>query len=219
MAKQSDQAPEGAQLHGADGQEALIEPASVTVGEGTADSPRTAPRARQEPAGAAPGTAVDTIDRAAVLALLKPHAIPFVTWAGALMEQATFEEEASDQAGLGIIASILTAATSAETFAAMDMYGADRLVGDEPGGRSPLLEITGAIPLESTFDEGPSCFAIFSAVVVETGESIQFSCGARAVQASVMKHMFEGWMPLRAFLVRRKKPTRKGFYPLNLEAP
>jgi hypothetical protein len=193
-------------------------PKPRNYGEGAEPDAQAALPTEEPPAPeAAPGTALEMPTQEQILDLLKPRSIPFLSWAAALMDQGDFAEEEAEASGLGIVASILTAATSEDVFAAMDMYGAERLIGTEPGGRSGLLEITGAIPLASTFDEGPSCFCIVSATVSETGERIQFSCGARAVQAAIMKHMSQGWLPFKAMLVRRRKPTRAGFYPINLE--
>jgi hypothetical protein len=188
--------------------------------------PKTTPtdsladREAPAPAGAAPATstALAIPTKAEMDKILGVRQIDFRAWATALLTSDTLEEEDTEEASLSILRAILTAETSEAVFAAMDLKSAEDLCGTEPGGSSNVLEISGAHPMASTFDEGPGSFAVFTARDLAEGADITFSCGARAVQAAVMTHMYQGWMPVKARLVRRSKPTRKGFYPLNLEA-
>lgn len=166
----------------------------------------------------ATSAAVAVIDDGTIEQLLEGRQLPVMQWAAALMERADYEEDAAANAGLDIIAAILGAQTSAEALAATTMRSVEELIGPDPGAHSPVLEITGATPLKSTFDDGPSCFAVISCTIVETGEQFKLTCGARAVQAAILAHVYRGWLPFRCILTRRLKPTRKGFYPLNLEA-
>lgn len=158
------------------------------------------------------------LDAQELEALLAPATMDYSTWLRSLLTDDRLEESDPDEAGIGILASILLAESSEQVLAAMDLKRAKALCGGEPGGHSPLLEITGARGMVSSFEEGAPAYAIVQAIVVETGERIQFTTGARAVQAAILKHIGEGWMPFRAILTIRRMPTRRGYYPLNLEA-
>lgn len=170
------------------------------------------------PATTGPGTALAIPSRAEMAEILGTRATDFKGWVRALSDLADFVEEDKEDRGLSIVKAILTAETSEAVFAAMNLQSANDLCGTEPGGRSSVLEFTGATPLESKYEQGPSCFAIFYARDLAEGRDLSFSCGARAVQAAVIAHMVRGWMPFKASLVRRSKPTEAGFYPLNLES-
>lgn len=165
-----------------------------------------------------PGGQVATFDRAALEQLLAPYTIGPLEWVRMLLTDAEFPEEATDEIGIGLLAAILSADSSEDALTALDLKRAKKLAGDEPGGHSPLLVITGARAVKSTFDEGASCYAIVDAVIKHSGEKIRFTTGARAVQAAIVKHVAEGWMPFEALLSIRAQPTAKGFHPLNLEA-
>ncbi|HEY6277149.1 MAG TPA: hypothetical protein VIX86_12550 [Streptosporangiaceae bacterium] len=170
------------------------------------------------PAASQPGTELAVLSRAEVDLLLAPYTVSLQEWLKMLLTDAEFPEVEQDEIGIGLLASILTAETSEEALRALDLQRAKVLAGGEPGGHSPLLEITGARALRSTFEDGPSCYAIVQATILATGERIQFTTGARAVQAVIVKHIGEGWLPFRALLSIRRQATQRGFYPLNLEA-
>jgi hypothetical protein len=178
-----------------------------------------APGTRGRPAGgdSAPGTAVAVLDKAQVEQLLAPYTVNLTDWLRMLVTDSEYPEVEQDEIGIGILASILTASTSEEALRALDLQRAKTLCGGEPGGHSPLLEITGARALQSTFEDGPSCYCIVQATIVSTGERIQFTTGGRAVQAVIVKHLGEGWMPFQGILTIRREATKRGFYPLNLE--
>jgi hypothetical protein len=150
--------------------------------------------------------------------LLAPATMDYSTWLEALLTDERLEDSDPDEAGIGILAAILLAETSEQALAALNLKRAKELCGGEPGGHSPLLEIRGARGMVSSFEEGAPAYAIVQAVIVSTGERIQFTTGARAVQAVILKHIGEGWLPFRAILTIRLHPTRRGFHPLNLEA-
>lgn len=150
--------------------------------------------------------------------LLEGRAIPLIAWGQALMNTAAYEDSAESDPTLDIVAAILGAETSAEALAATSMRTVEDLIGTEPGAHSPLLRIHGAKPLASSYEQGPSCFAVIDAEIPETGERFKLTCGGRAVQAAILAHTYRGWLPFEAVLVRRLKKTRAGFYPLNLEA-
>jgi hypothetical protein len=149
--------------------------------------------------------------------LLGVRTIPVRSWLAALVDMERFEETNQEEAALSIVKAILTAETSEQVFATMDMLTAEDLIGKDPGARSDVLTITNGFPLASTFEEGASAFAVISAINKAEQREFSFSCGARAVQAAVVAHMIRGWMPFDCVLTRRRKPTRAGFYPLNLE--
>jgi hypothetical protein len=164
------------------------------------------------------GAALAIPDAAQIAMLLDAKALPVVQWAGALLQRTEYEEDAGSDPGLDIVAAILGAETSVEVLAATSMRTVNDFIGTEPGAHSPLLRIHGAKPLASTFEEGPSCFAVIDCEIVAGGERFKLTCGARAVQAAILAHVYRGWLPFECILTRRLKPTRKGFYPLNLEA-
>lgn len=165
-----------------------------------------------------PGTQLATVSAGEIEALLEARQLPIVAWAGALLNKAEYQEDRADDAGLEMVAAILGGQTSAEILAATNMRTVLDMLGDKPGAHSPLLEITGAHPMKSTFEDGPSCFAVISATEVASGEQFKFTCGGRAVQAAILAHVYRDLLPFRCILTRRLKPTRAGFYPLNLEA-
>jgi hypothetical protein len=165
---------------------------------------------------ATPGTALAVLDPRELEALLEPYTIDVRTWVRALVGVGDMPETDANASIAGILAGILTAETSEQALAALELDRAKQMCGDEPGGKSPVLLITGARALKSAFEEGAACYALISAVVVESGETIRFTTGAYAVQAVVLKHIAEGWMPFKARLEISRKATQRGFYPLNL---
>jgi hypothetical protein len=169
-----------------------------------------------DPAGAQPGTAVAIPFSDTIEALLAPHTIDLITWARSLVTGSEYPETDAEEVGVGILASILTAKSSDEALSALDLERAKAMCGNEPGGHSPVLEITGARALKSTYSEGAPCYAIIDAIVLASGERIRFTTGARAVQAVVIAHMGNGWMPFRGQLEIRQQPTVAGYHPLNL---
>jgi hypothetical protein len=148
--------------------------------------------------------------------LLSPHTVSPVQWIRSLMAADELPDSDPDEMALGMMASILMAETSEEALAALDLSRALELCGGKPGGRSPALEIFGARPLKSTMEDGAPCYAIVSAVRLDTGEKIRFTTGARAVQTVIAKHVYEGWIPFKAALEIRREATARGFHPLNL---
>lgn len=155
---------------------------------------------------------------AEIAEILGGRTLDMRAWLAALTEAERFEETDAEDASLSIVKAIVLAASSEQVYAAMDMKHAKDLCGEDPGGRSNVLRIHGAFPLESTFEDGPSCFSVISATDLAENTDLTFSCGARAVQAAIWAHMYQGWMPMTCSLVRRRKPTRNQFYPLNLES-
>jgi hypothetical protein len=166
-----------------------------------------------------PGTALAVpFTQAELDTMLAPYQVDFRAWLTTLLSGAEFPEADAEESAMGMLAQILTAGDVDEMFAAMQMERAKAMCGNEPGGRSCVMDITAARPLKSTFEEGPGCFVIISAVEVASGRKFQFTTGARAVQASVAMAMHKGWLPLRCVLTIRRQATQRGFYPLNLEA-
>jgi hypothetical protein len=163
------------------------------------------------------GTTLAVPTQQELAAILGTRVIDMRGWISALAEQSKFEETEQEDAGLSIVRAILAAETSEQVFAAMAMRTSEELCPKDPGSRSQVMEFRGAFPLASTFEEGPSVFSVASVADVTSGEQFTFSVGARAVQAAFIAHMINGWYPFTFIMARRKKPTRAGFYPLNLE--
>lgn len=166
-----------------------------------------------------PAAQVATIERFSVAELdelLTPHTVSPVQWIRYLMATEEPPESDPDEMALGMMAQILLASTSEEALAALDLQRAKTMCGGEPGGRSPVLEIRGARALKSDYEDGAAVYCIVQAVQLDTGERIQFTTGARAVQMVIAKHLYEGWIPFRGALEIRREKTRRGFYPLNL---
>lgn len=186
----------------------------------TADAYATAgPGGDTREGNATPGTALAVpFTQAELDTMLAPWTVDFRAWLTTLLTGTEFPESDAEESAMGMLAQILTAGDVDEMFAAMQMERAKEMCGGEPGGRSFVMDITGARPLKSTFEEGPGTFAIISAVEVASGRKFQFTTGARAVQAAVAMAMHKGWLPLRCVLVIRSRATARGFYPLNLEA-
>lgn len=180
-----------------------------------AANPTPAQTALADPA---PGTDLVAAFGARVAELLGQHTISLEQWVTALLTDAEFEAADPEEATLGILAQILTARTSEEALASLQLERAKDMCGGEPGGHSPLLEIRGARPMKSTFEEGATCFCIVDAVYVHNGEPVRFTTGAKAVQAAIIAHIGNGWLPFQAILEIRNQPTAKGFHPLNLVA-
>lgn len=178
---------------------------AATMPAGTALAPRTA-------------TALEIPTLAEVQQILGIRRVDMRQWMMALAEQEQFEETDTEDNALSLLRGIFAAQSSEQVFDAMNMQGAKDLIGEEPGASTAVLEFHSAFPLASTYDEGPSCFGVFSTTQLADGKPVSFSCGARAVQGAMIMHMISGWVPFKAKLVRRRKPTRKGFYPLNLES-
>lgn len=160
----------------------------------------------------------ERIDLDQVLALLRPKAIDLTKWLIALASDTDFEAQDAPDASLNIMTQILLAESPAAALSATAMENAQSLGVIQPGDCSPLLEIREAIPLPSSYEEGASTFAVVRAINTETGSPVTFSCGSKAAQMVLIKFIGEGWMPFRAVLSMRRKPTKNGFYPLNLQA-
>jgi hypothetical protein len=165
-----------------------------------------------------PRTELAIPEPAELAQLLGARVLPVKKWIGALVEQERFEETDEEAAALSIVRAILLADTPESMFAAMNTQSVDDLLGKEPGARSNVFEIRSATPLASTFDEGPSVFAVISARDMAEGVDVTLSCGARAVQTAILAAQLRGWLPLKAAFERKRKPTRAGYYPINLVA-
>lgn len=168
---------------------------------------------QQQPAGQ-----LARVSNDAIAALFDAPPLDIISWARALAENTGYDDDGDSSPELDMVVAILTAQSSEEAMAVTNVRTATDLCGTEPGGHSPLLVITGARPLKSTFKDGPPCFAIVDATIKATSERIKLSCGGRTVQAVILAHINRGWLPFECVLTRRLKATRAGYYPLNLEA-
>ena len=183
------------------------------------DGPDQGPGEDTRQGSVTPGSALAVpFTQAELDTMLAPYQVDFRSWLTTLLTGAEYPEGDAEESAMGMLAQILTAGDLDEMFSAMQMERAKEMCGGEPGGRSFVMDITGARPMKSTFEEGPGTFVIISAIEVASGRKFQFTTGARAVQASVAMAMHKGWLPMRCVLVIRRKATARGFYPLNLEA-
>jgi hypothetical protein len=179
---------------------------------------REAVAAAPAPADKAPGTSLALMTNAELEELVGTRTVPIREWAASLVQDTDFPDDDPDEMALGILAGILLAGSSEEALAVTNLQRAKELCGNIPGGHSPLMEITAAMPFKSTYEQGAPCYSMVSATVVSTGEKIKFTTGARAVQAVIIAHLVHGWMPFRCLITMRATPTQRGYYPLNLEA-
>src|SRR5882724_7090063 len=161
---------------------------------------------------------VKPITQAEIDTILAPHVVDMRTWLRGILTEEDFPESDPDAMALGMLAQILMAETSEQALAMFQLDRARDMCGNEPGGRSPVLEITGARALKSTYAEGAACYSIIAATRLDTGVKFQFTTGSKAVQMLIWKHMHQGWMPFRAMLEIRREKTQRGFHPLNLVA-
>jgi hypothetical protein len=170
-----------------------------------------------ETAAAAPSAAVAIpLTRAEIETMLAPHTLDMRAWLLAINSTEEYPDEDPEAQATSMLASILFARTSEEALSALQLARAIKLCGDEPGGKSPVLEIRGARPIKSDYEEGPRCYCIVEAVRLVDGESVRFTTGSKAVQTVILKHMFEGWMPFKAMLEIRSQATKRGYHPLNM---
>jgi hypothetical protein len=179
---------------------------------------REAVAAAAGPPDQAPGTSLALMTTGELEELVGTRTVPVREWAASLVQDTEFPDDDPDEMALGILAGILLAGSSEEALAVTNLQRAKELCGNMPGGHSPLLEITAAMPFKSTYEQGAPCYAMVSATVVSTGEKFKFTTGARAVQAVIIAHLVHGWMPFRCLITMRSTPTGRGYYPLNLEA-
>jgi hypothetical protein len=150
--------------------------------------------------------------------LLQPYTIDLRQWTEALFSVTEFEEADPDETSFAMLAQILGAQSSEEALMSLELNRAKELCGDEPGGKSPLLVVRGARPMKSEYEEGANCYVIVDAVEKASGNSARFTTGAKAVQAVILAHVVNEWMPFEGRLTIRRQKTRRGFYPLGLEA-
>ena len=170
------------------------------------------------PAAQQPGTDLQPVTRAELDAILAAHQTDMRTWIRSIMGAADMPEANTDDMAIGMLAQILGSNSSEEALAALTLDRAKQLCGDEPGGRSPVLEIHGVRPMKSDYAEGAGSYVIVNAIRLDTGQRVNFTTGSIAVQTVIWKHVYEGWMPFRACLEIKKERTKAGYYPLNLVA-
>jgi hypothetical protein len=162
--------------------------------------------------------AIPGVDPDVVEALLAPHTLNLEQWLRGILSDDEYPDSDPDEMALGMLASILTARSSEEALTSLQLERARDLCGGQPGGRSPVLEIRTARPMKSSYEDGAACYVIVDAFALADGEPVRFTTGARAVQAVLLAHIANGWMPFKACLEIRSQATQRGFYPLNLIA-
>lgn len=163
----------------------------------------------------APGTDL-ALTSAEIDQILAPATISMREWLIGITSEEEFPESDPEAMALGMLAQILQAKTSEEALTAFQVDRAKEMCGNQPGGKSPVLEIHGARPLKSDYAEGAACYVVVDAIRVVDGERARFTTGSKAVQTVIFKHIYEGWMPFKAMLEIRSEKTKAGFYPLNL---
>lgn len=116
-----------------------------------------------------------------------------------------------DEAAREIIAQIMAAESDDETYSVGSATGWRDLEGVP-------VEIRGFRWRASTFEEGGNVYVIVSAVLLDDGEMVTLTTGGRTVLAQLYSLAKRGKLPgEQVRLVKAKKATANGFYPLQLE--
>jgi len=120
-------------------------------------------------------------------------------------------EPASDDGGLSMVADIL----SADTW--------EDLIGDQSG--LPKAELVSGKEMlfhsierhDSTLPDSPlPYFLVVTCTSLETGEVIRFQTSATTIVAKLVKMAEFGAFPFVGSMHKSTKPTRAGYYPMNL---
>lgn len=106
---------------------------------------------------------------------------------------------------------ILQATTADEILAPQGLISARDLL-DVP------IALTGVRWQASTYEEGAPVYAILEAKVLQSGDRVSVSCGARSVLAQAFQLQRRGFLPADVVIRQKGEPTRSGFRPLWLEA-
>ena len=73
------------------------------------------------------------------------------------------------------------------------------------------------LPSDRAESGGFPIFGVFS-VADTSGETHVLTCGAKSVVQKLAKADAEGWLPRWLSIVKAEKPTRAGYYPLDVVA-
>lgn len=79
------------------------------------------------------------------------------------------------------------------------------------------LRIRGFKAMKSAYEEGANVYFLIDAVDGDTGEVLTINCGARNVMAQLYRAGQLDGFPLDAAIVKARKATAAGYYPLWLE--
>lgn len=92
-----------------------------------------------------------------------------------------------------------------------------RAVGAEEVEGVPL-EIHGLRWTASSYNDGPSVFAVIDATRTDTDERVVVTCGSVNVMTQLWRAWTERAFPIRAKVVRSARPAASGNYPMWLDA-
>lgn len=124
-------------------------------------------------------------------------------------ELVTMIPEGGDDDGSGIILDILNATDWADLNREAELPDARDMAGRD-------LVFTDATRHVSTIDGGLPFYLIVNAVDKETGEAVRFNTSAGSIITKLAKLWQLGCWPFRGVISATTKPTRAGFYPLDL---
>lgn len=124
--------------------------------------------------------------------------------------QADFEDTNAEDSVRSIMARILTSPDVDSALRQGQTVKADDLKGVP-------LEVTGVRWSKSTFDKGPTVFAIMYAHREDTNENVVVACGGQQVMTQLWYVWQKDEWPIRVKIVPSARPTAAGYYPLWLE--
>lgn len=124
-------------------------------------------------------------------------------------EMATMVPDTESDGGASLLESILNAVSVEDLDKPFAEKDQDHLIGMDQVVES--ISKSG-----SDFADGLGVFLVVKAVVEDTAETITWTTGSMSVVAQLVRAYALDAFPLRCKLRRSDKPTKSGFYPLNL---
>jgi hypothetical protein len=146
-------------------------------------------------------------DLAAFFAEPEPSPKEVIQWIAGTAEM---DETDPEQTTRSIMARILSETTATGILSGHKVTHADQVLG-------AALEATAVKWQRSTVDGGSSCYAVITAHMIDTEETITLTCGGRNVMTQLLAFQVHQLLPVRCRIMRAAKPTEAGFYPLWLE--
>lgn len=131
-------------------------------------------------------------------------------WTPFLLGDATPEFEDPEQASRDIVMQILAAADVDAVLEGAGTVPCQELVGQP-------IQIERAKAMKSAHEGGATMFLLMDVVLLETGEQIKVTCGARNVMAQLYRVSQLNGFPLACRIMRAERATAQGFYPLWLK--
>jgi hypothetical protein len=80
----------------------------------------------------------------------------------------------------------------------------------------PLI-VTGVRWMRSTFEEGPSVYAVLDAERIDNEEAVKVTCGSVNVMTQLLRLQTMGAFPQKVKIVKSARPTKSGYYPYWLQ--